>query len=68
VNKFSGFRGWKYVNLPPNKTIALSMGTLAFATIIPAVFETKVYFPYFSLILRLKLNRNGMGFSSGSIF
>ena len=62
MNKFSGFRGWKYVNLPPNKTIALSMGTLAFATIIPAVFETKDLFSLFFSHSKIEAKPKWYGF------
>lgn len=47
--------GWFYSNLPQNKIITFSMGTIAFATIIPAVFETFDLIRNFHFFNKLKL-------------
>jgi hypothetical protein len=47
--------GWFYSNLPQNKMITFSMGTIAFATIIPAVFETFNLIRNFHFFNKLKL-------------
>jgi hypothetical protein len=52
-NRFT--HGWFYSNLPQNKIITFSMGTFAFATIIPAVFETFDLIRNFHFFNKLKL-------------
>jgi len=59
-NKFS--HGWFYSNLPSTALIKYTMGTLSFATIIPAVFETfdlvRQFHFFGKLNLKLKIPTN----------
>jgi hypothetical protein len=54
--------GWFYSNLPQNKIITFTMGTISFATIIPAVFETidliRNFHFFDKLNLKLKIPTN----------
>lgn len=54
INKTISFGGWVYVNLPANIIVTYIMGTLAFATIVPAVFETWDLIKQLHLFQRLK--------------
>lgn len=53
-NKMAKFQGWYYVNLPVSRLETFIMGTLSFATIIPAVFETKELVQQFHLFNKLQ--------------
>ena len=54
--------GWFYSNLPQSKLITFTMGTISFATIIPAVFETfnliRQFHFFDQLHLKLKIPTN----------
>ena len=52
-NHFS--HGWFYSNLPNNRVVAFTMGTLSFATIFPAIFETFDMVRQFHFSNRLKI-------------
>jgi hypothetical protein len=52
-NRFSN--GWFYSNLPSDTIIKYTMGTLSFATIIPAVFETFDLIRQFHFFNKLKI-------------
>lgn len=52
-NHFS--HGWFYSNLPKSPVITFTVGSLAFATIIPAVFETIDMIKQFHFFNRLKI-------------
>lgn len=52
-NHFS--HGWFYSNLPSSPFVTFTMGTLAFATIIPAVFETYDMIRQFHFFNNLKI-------------
>lgn len=47
--------GWRYQNLP-NRTFTFIMGSLSFATIVPAVLETSELIQQLHIFNRLKLN------------
>ena len=68
INKFVKFRGWIYINLPPNELEALTMGTLAFSTIFPAIFETKDLLSLFLSHFDLKINLKWHGLISNEFF
>ncbi|MBI2542922.1 MAG: hypothetical protein HYW24_01930 [Candidatus Aenigmarchaeota archaeon] len=75
VNKFSQFQGWYYVNLPESRITTFIMGTLSFATIVPAVLETSELVGALHLFrkkLNIRLPINGfivaILFSIGIIF
>jgi hypothetical protein len=57
INGFTKSQGWYYVNLPQPTTVALIMGTLSFATILPAVFETWHLVQTFNLFKRMDIRR-----------
>ena len=50
-NYFLG--GWKYFGLPESLIVAFAMGTLSFATIVPAVFETGELVEQFHLFSKM---------------
>lgn len=62
INDLAKVQGWYYVNLPPSTAVTLVIGTLSFATILPAVFETWHLIQSFNLFrhtsLRLKFSSN----------
>jgi hypothetical protein len=75
VNRFSQFQGWYYVNLPESRIATFIMGTLSFATIVPAVLETSELVGALHLFrkkLNIRLPINGfivaILFSVGIIF
>jgi len=55
-NHFS--HGWFYSNLPSSRLVTFTMGSLAFATIIPAVFETFDLMRQFHFFNKLKIKIN----------
>lgn len=55
-NHFS--HGWIYSNLPSSPLVTFTIGTLAFATIIPAVFETYDMIRQFHFFKNLKIKLN----------
>lgn len=54
-NQTIGFKGWIYVNLPESTLTTFLMGSLSFATIIPAIFETSELVRQFHLFNKVKL-------------
>ena len=61
-NKLVPSSGWHYLNLPQSRLVTLTMGSIAFATIIPAVFETydlvRLFHIFDKIKMRIKIPTN----------
>jgi len=61
-NRLVPFPGWHYLNLPESRLITFAMGSLSFATIVPAVIETyelvRTFHVFDKLKMRVKIHPN----------
>lgn len=55
INKLVQASGWHYLNLPGSMLVTFAMGSISFATIIPAVFETYDLVRLFHIFDKIKM-------------